>query len=176
MPSPRIVVFGGSGFLGIFSVCCTNEGSHICRAATRKEWSVTSISRSGGRSTQKGRISYEKVDIFTPEKYREFLKDVKAVVYSAGMLLEGDYKSLAQGKWDVSKFLGLLRSANPLQADPENPSRYDRVNRDGGLPVGDEADGSNSGSTRSCRRRRAIIHFYLSSCKLSRSSFTLYHF
>jgi hypothetical protein len=146
MPSPRIVVFGGSGFLGIVSICCTNEGSHICRAAARKEWLVTSISRLGGTSTHKGRISYEKADIFSPEKYREFLKDAKAVVYSAGILLGGDYKSLAQGKWDVSKFIGLLRSANPLHADPENPSGYDQVNRDGGLSVHDETDGSNSGS------------------------------
>jgi hypothetical protein len=176
MPSPRIVVFGGSGFLGIVSVCCTNEGSHICRAAAKKDYLVTSISRSGGPTTQTGRISYEKADIFSPEKYREFLKDAKAIIYSAGMLLEGDYKSLAQGKWDASKFFGLLKSGNPLQADPEKPSGYDRVNRDGGMYVRDEADGSNSGSARSCRRWCAIVHFYLSSRQLPRSSFTLHCF
>jgi hypothetical protein len=57
------------------------------------------------------------------------------VIYSAGILLEGDYKSLAQGKWDTSKALGLLgqyKSRNPLEADPKHPRGYDALNRDGG--------------------------------------------
>jgi len=99
----------------------------------RKEFLVTSISRSGGTSRYDG-ISYEKADIFSPEKYREYLKDAKAVIYSAGMLLEGDYKSLAQGKWDPSKVIRLLsQNRNPLQADPTQPRGYDKLNRDGGL-------------------------------------------
>lgn len=110
------------------------EGSHICRAAVRKECLVTSISRSGGTSTHDDGISYEKADIFSPEKYRKYLKNAKAVIYSAGMLLEGDYKSLAQGKWDPSKVIRLLsQNRNPLQADPNQPRGYDRLNRDGGL-------------------------------------------
>jgi hypothetical protein len=56
------------------------------------------------------------------------------------MLLESDYKSLAQGKWDGKKVLGLLnslRSRNPLDADPKRPRGYDAVNRDGGNTVKD---------------------------------------
>jgi hypothetical protein len=57
------------------------------------------------------------------------------VIYSVGMLLEGDYKSLARGNFEFSKVIGLLRSfkaRNPLNADPEKPHGYDAVNRDGG--------------------------------------------
>jgi putative NADH-flavin reductase len=110
-------------------------GSHICRAAVRRECLVTSISRSGGQN-QDARILDEKADIFEPEKYRELLRDAKAVIYSAGILLEGDYKSLAQGKFDPSKVIGLLqqsRHRNPLQADPKQPRGYDKINRDGGI-------------------------------------------
>lgn len=49
--------------------------------------------------------------------------------------MEGDYKSLARGKWDTRKALGLLgqyKSRNPLEADPRHPRGYDALNRDGG--------------------------------------------
>jgi hypothetical protein len=115
-------------------------GSHLCRAALRKECQVTSISRSGRPSANvEPRITYEKADIFAPENYRSLLKDATAVIYSAGILLEGDYKSLAQGKWNTSKALGLLaqyKSRNPLAADPKHPRGYDALNRDGGTNLG----------------------------------------
>lgn len=111
-------------------------GSHICRAALNKDCLVTSISRSGSPSSPVDpRITFQKADIFHPGNYREILKDAKAVIYSAGILLEGDYKSLARGKWDTRKALGLLgqyKSRNPLEEDPRHPRGYDALNRDGG--------------------------------------------
>jgi hypothetical protein len=60
------------------------------------------------------------------------------------MLLESDYKGLAQGNWDGKKVLGLLRqfkSPNPLDADPKRPSGYNALNRDGGMFLLGGADG-----------------------------------
>ena len=51
------------------------------------------------------------------------------------MLLEGEYKGLVSGEFDVLKVVGLLgrrRSRNPLEADPKYPRGYDALNRDGG--------------------------------------------
>ena len=112
------------------------QGSHICRAAIKRECQVTSISRSGGSNDE--RIQFEKADIFHPEQYREVLRGASAVVYSAGILLEGDYKSLAQGNFEISKIIGLLRqkSRNPLDNDPERPEGYNALNRDGGDTLG----------------------------------------
>jgi len=80
-------------------------------------------------------MTFQKADIFQPENYRDILKDSTAVIYSAGILLEGDYKSLAKGKWDTRKALRLLgqyKSRNPLEADPRDPRGYDALNRNGG--------------------------------------------
>jgi hypothetical protein len=69
------------------------------------------------------------------------------VIYSVGMLLEGDYKSLVQGKFDASKVLELLRqnkTRSPLEANPLHPRGYDAVNRDGGKIPWKYVHGSNS--------------------------------
>lgn len=91
---------------------------------------MTSISRSGG--PHQDRISYQKGDIFKPEQYRDSLRDAAAVIYSAGMLLEADYKSLVRDKIELSKIVKLFQSRNPLEADPERPHGYNALNRDGG--------------------------------------------
>ena len=110
------------------------EGSHICRAALLRECFVTSISRSGKSSITHENIAFEKANIFSPEQYRGFLRDAAAVIYSAGVLLERDYKPLAQGKFEPSQVVALLRqrSRNPLDADPNNSTGYNALNRDGG--------------------------------------------
>jgi putative NADH-flavin reductase len=130
MPPPRIIVFGGSGFLGTFFLILSilTEGSHICRSAIQRQCQVTSISRSGG--PPHSLITYQKGDIFSPEQYRTVLKGADAVIYSAGMLLEGDYKSLARGEFELHKVIGLLRQdRNPLTRS----HGYDSLNRDGGI-------------------------------------------
>src|SRR5277367_1176887 len=124
MPPPRIVVFGGSGFLGThppFLFHSLITGSHICRAAIQRSCHVTSISRSGAPANHDTTITFARGDIFAPEGYRDVLRGATAVVYSAGMLLEGEYKGLVSGEVDILKGVGLLggrRSGNPLEADP----------------------------------------------------------
>src|SRR5437667_12651451 len=106
--SPRVVIFGGTGFLGIITKSFQlTKGSHICRAAVKRQCQVTSISRSGGSIDEKA-YSAIKADIFSPNEYRESLRGATAVIYSAGMLLEGDYKSLARGNFELSKVIKLL--------------------------------------------------------------------
>jgi hypothetical protein len=136
---PRIVIFGGTGFLGVFPPIDSIliEGSHLCRAAIQRQCQVTSISRSGGRGgidpqtpASTHQIYYQKANIFSPEQYREFLTGADAVIYSAGMLLEGDYKSLARGEFNIGKVMKLLRHQ---EKNPLTRSRgYDSLNRDGG--------------------------------------------
>ena len=111
------------------------QGSHVCRVALRRRCQVTSISRSGG--SNHGQIEFDKAEIFHPEQYREVLCGATAVIYSSGMILEGDYKSLAQGNFEVSKIIGLLRqkTSNPLEANPKRPHGYNALNRDGGTTV-----------------------------------------
>ncbi len=80
-------------------------------------------------------MTFQKADIFQPENYRDIIKDATAVIYSVGILLEGDYKSLAKGKWDTRKahrLLGQYKSRNPLEADPRDLRGYDALNKNGG--------------------------------------------
>ena len=111
------------------------QGSHVCRVALSRGCQVTSISRSGG--SDNGQIQFENADIFHPEQYRDILRGATAVIYSVGILLEGDYKSLAQGNFEISKIIGLLRqkTTNPLEANPKRPHGYNALNRDGGTTV-----------------------------------------
>lgn len=76
-----------------------------------------------------------------PETYKDLLKDVTAVVHSVGILMENDYKSIAQAKSLCEAasgvprlLLGMKDHGNPL--DPklsENPRpTYEMMNRDTG--------------------------------------------
>ena len=97
---------------------------------------MTSISRSANPSRSDDRLTYSKGDIFHPEQYRHLLPGARAVIYSAGILLEADYKGLVRGKFELQKAIGLLeglKSKNPLDNDPADPRPYDKLNRDGGL-------------------------------------------
>ena len=76
-----------------------------------------------------------------PETYKDLLKDVTAVVHSVGILMENDYKSIAQAKSLCEAasgvprlLLGMKDHGNPL--DPklsDNPRpTYEMMNRDTG--------------------------------------------
>ena len=94
---------------------------------------MTSISRSPPPHSDDSNIQFIKGNIFFPEEYRGALKGVNAVIYSAGMLLEGDYKSLAKGQFDLQKIINLIRERN---TNPLTRSRgYDLLNRDGGTSL-----------------------------------------
>ena len=145
----KLVVCGGTGFLG----------SRICRAAAARNWTVTSLSRSGEPTWSAvtsspspppwaGQVSWQKANVLQPDSYSEHLQDADAVVHSMGILLEADYKGVLQGR--ESPLSGLARafqavkggsSQNPLERKPgegldpgekDGQLTYELMNRDSG--------------------------------------------
>ncbi|KAH8704179.1 hypothetical protein BGW36DRAFT_370822 [Talaromyces proteolyticus] len=120
MASKRIVVAGGSGFLG----------SRICKHASVRGWAVTSLSRSGEprwdtvtASKEKpgwaDSVEWAKADILKPTTYKPFLKDATAVVHTMGIILEADYKGVVQGKESIVS--GLQRAFSSTKLGTQDP-------------------------------------------------------
>ncbi|KAJ6128434.1 hypothetical protein N7471_009651 [Penicillium samsonianum] len=155
MPTKRLVVAGGSGFLG----------SRICKAATARGWIVTSLSRSGEprwetvtdsreRPSWAGSVEWAKADILKPESYKPHLNGASAVVHSMGILLEADYKGVVQGREPILSGLqrafstSKLGSQNPLTRqegealEPKEKDRqltYELMNRDSAIALAKES-------------------------------------
>ncbi|EDN03483.1 mitochondrion protein [Histoplasma capsulatum] len=149
----RIVVAGGSGFLG----------SRICKSAVARGWEVVSLSRHGepawGTVTLSSHaprwaksVEWAKADILKPATYKPFLKDASAVVHSMGILLEADYKGIVQGRESVISGLQKLfatsrpGSQNPLQRQEGEELTfsggqltYELMNRDSAVALAQEA-------------------------------------
>ncbi|OJD28066.1 hypothetical protein ACJ73_00522 [Blastomyces percursus] len=151
----RIVVAGGSGFLG----------SRICKSAVARGWDVVSLSRHGEpawetitSSSHAPRwaksVEWAKADILKPATYKPFLKEASAVVHSMGILLEADYKGIVQGKESVISGLQKLfassrpGSQNPLQRqegeeliakEAGGQLTYELMNRDSAVALAQEA-------------------------------------
>ncbi|GAO18906.1 hypothetical protein UVI_02030750 [Ustilaginoidea virens] len=151
----RLVVCGGSGFLG----------SRICKYAVDRGWEVTSISRSGEPQwdavtssplppSWSHKVSWERGDILRPATYAPLLTDADYVVHSMGILLEADYKGILSGK--ESPLTGLQkmfatvreRGTNPLDggsgedikpADPTDQFSYEVMNRDSAVALAKHA-------------------------------------
>ncbi|GLI72379.1 hypothetical protein PoHVEF18_000551 [Penicillium ochrochloron] len=120
MAAKRLVVAGGSGFLG----------SRICRAAAARGWEVTSLSRSGEprwdtvtsspeRPSWASSVEWAKADILKPETYKPFLSGASAVVHTMGILLEADYKGVVQGREPLVG--GLQRAFSTSKLGSQNP-------------------------------------------------------
>ncbi|CAO2652139.1 Nn.00g004220.m01.CDS01 [Neocucurbitaria sp. VM-36] len=116
----KLVVCGGNGFLG----------SRICKAAAHRDWSVTSISRSGAPHWQSvsaspnppdwsENVSWQKGDILDPSSYTQHLEGADAVIHSMGILLEADYKGVVSGR--ESPIKGLQRAFSATKAGTQNP-------------------------------------------------------
>ncbi|EEH45900.1 ubiquinone biosynthesis protein COQ11 [Paracoccidioides brasiliensis Pb18] len=116
----RIVVAGGSGFLG----------SRICKSAVARGWEVVSLSRHGEpawdtitSSPQPPQwaksVEWAKADILKPATYKPFLKYTSAVVHSMGILLEADYKGILQGRESIVS--GLRKIFAPSRPGSQNP-------------------------------------------------------
>ncbi|CUS12031.1 unnamed protein product [Tuber aestivum] len=140
--TPRLVVCGGSGFLG----------SRICKSAVSRGWTVTSVSRTGepdwsaafGSPTPpewSGKVTWAKANLLFPSTYKECLKDATAVVHSMGILLETDYKGVLSGK--ENPITGICRAFNSVKGTSRNPLKegnspgepqltYETINRDSG--------------------------------------------
>ncbi|CAG7942456.1 unnamed protein product [Penicillium olsonii] len=120
MAAKRLVVAGGSGFLG----------SRICKSAAARGWTVTSLSRSGEprwetvtgskeRPSWAGSVEWAKADILKPESYKSHLNGASAVVHTMGILLEADYKGVVQGKEPIIS--GLQRAFSTSKLGSQNP-------------------------------------------------------
>lgn len=139
----RLVVCGGSGFLG----------TRICKIASSRNWQVLSISRSGepdwpsssssssantsARPEWAKKVDWRRGDVLNPETYRDAIKDADAVVHSMGILLEADYKGVLTGKEPVLQ--GLKKAFDSTRATGKNTIReggkglsYETMNRDSG--------------------------------------------
>ncbi|PGH21623.1 hypothetical protein AJ80_03056 [Polytolypa hystricis UAMH7299] len=155
MATKRIVVAGGSGFLG----------SRICKFAVGRGWEVVSLSRHGepswetvSSSPQRPRwaqsVEWAKADILKPNTYKPLLKGASAVVHSMGVLLEADYKGVLQGRESILTGLqkafasSKLGSQNPLERREGEELRpreaggqitYELMNRDSAIALAQEA-------------------------------------
>ncbi|KAJ5221056.1 uncharacterized protein N7469_009943 [Penicillium citrinum] len=120
MAAKRLVVAGGSGFLG----------SRICKSAAARGWEVTSLSRSGeprwdavtessDRPSWASSVEWAKADLLKPESYKSFLTNASAVVHSMGILLEADYKGVVQGREPIVS--GLQRAFSSSKLGSQNP-------------------------------------------------------
>ncbi|KAJ5216342.1 uncharacterized protein N7498_002749 [Penicillium cinerascens] len=120
MAAKRLVVAGGSGFLG----------SRICKSAAARGWTVTSLSRSGEprwdtvtdsseRPSWASSVEWAKADMLKPESYKPFLNGASAVVHSMGILLEADYKGVVQGREPILS--GLQRAFSSSKMGSQNP-------------------------------------------------------
>ncbi|KAJ5164627.1 uncharacterized protein N7500_006457 [Penicillium coprophilum] len=155
MQTKRLVVAGGSGFLG----------SRICKAATARGWAVTSLSRSGEprwdavtdsreRPSWAGSVEWAKADILKPESYKSHLNGASAVVHTMGILLEADYKGVVQGREPILSGLqrafstSKLGSQNPLTRqegealepkEKDGQLTYELMNRDSAIALAQES-------------------------------------
>ncbi|EEQ32418.1 hypothetical protein McanCB56680_006899 [Microsporum canis] len=118
----RIVVAGGSGFLG----------ARICQSAVARGWEVVSLSRhgepawdtvspSGQAPRWAQKVEWAKADLLDPSSYGQHLKNASAVVHSMGIILEADYKGVLQGK--ESPITGLRKVVGSFAGIQTGPSK-----------------------------------------------------
>ncbi|CEP20056.1 hypothetical protein [Parasitella parasitica] len=141
----KLLVVGGSGFLGL----------SICKIAANKGWETVSLSRRGeptafseyGKPEWAQKVQWASGNSLEPDTYRDVLKDVTAVVHSVGILMENDYKSVAQAQSLCEAasgiprmILGMKDHGNPLDPKLKNNPRptYEMMNRDTAKTIADE--------------------------------------
>ncbi|KAI8644297.1 hypothetical protein BD408DRAFT_481473 [Parasitella parasitica] len=141
----KLLVVGGSGFLGL----------NICKMAANKGWETVSLSRRGeptifgeyGKPEWAQKVQWASGNSLKPETYKDILKGVTAVVHSVGILMENDYKSVAQAQTLCEAasgiphmILGMKDHGNPLDPALKDHPRptYEMMNRDTVKTVADE--------------------------------------
>ncbi|KAI8384923.1 uncharacterized protein BYT42DRAFT_612588 [Radiomyces spectabilis] len=148
----KLLVAGGTGFLGL----------SICKAAALKGWDIVSLSRKGkptSISSQNApwadKVTWETGDALEPESYKHLLPGVTSVVHSVGILLEQDYKHVAQSQslcgvlsgaaGVVAEMTGMKDRGNPLDPNQENHQMtYERMNRDTAIELAKAAGKESS--------------------------------
>ncbi|KAL9548790.1 hypothetical protein MBANPS3_005509 [Mucor bainieri] len=124
-------------------------GMNICKIAANKGWETVSLSKRGeptvfneyGKPEWAHKVQWASGNSLQPETYKDLLKDVTAVVHSVGILMENDYKSIAQAKSLCEAasgvprlLLGMKDHGNPLDPKLTNNPRptYEMMNRETG--------------------------------------------
>lgn len=141
----KLLVVGGSGFLG----------SNICRLAVHKGWETVSLSRRGepasfnqyGKPDWAEKVQWASGNSLEPETYKDVLDGVTDVVHSVGILMENDYKSVAQAQTVCEAasavprlVLGMKDYGNPLDPNLKDNPRptYEMMNRDTAMTIADQ--------------------------------------
>ncbi|QLG74345.1 hypothetical protein HG535_0G02290 [Zygotorulaspora mrakii] len=134
----KVVVFGGTGFLG----------KRICQEAIEKGFQVVSLSRSGKPPAPQSlrderwinEVNWNSANVFSPDTYHKHLAGSPNVVHSLGILLEEEsYKKSVRKPLNISLDLkNWLPSfgKNPLQNKDPNFT-YERMNKQSALIVAD---------------------------------------
>ncbi|KAJ2788114.1 hypothetical protein GGI15_000135 [Coemansia interrupta] len=115
--SRRLFVVGGTGFVG----------QAVCRQALAQGWAVVSLSRHGAPPRQANAppgIHWVRGDALNPSTFAAHLHGCSAVVHSVGVLLESNYKPLAN-----------LGSTQAARQNPTQAASYEQANRDTALSV-----------------------------------------
>jgi len=113
-PPKKVVVFGGTGYVG----------SQVCERLAQRGYQVTAVSRRGenprpGQSSDLDRVRWVKGDATNKNDVSKFVYEHDAVVHAVGLLF--DVESGLQG-------LNTVVSGSKSTPDPEN-STYDNVTR-----------------------------------------------
>lgn len=152
---PKLLVLGGTGFLG----------KHICFEALKAGFSVTSISRKGieGLKYQSSinpklisQIEWKQGNIFEPSTFEEDLKSTDAVVHSVGIAFANEnYKTLLKQSSlaDLLKFGSChlaqqFRGPNPMRPNDE----FDKMNRQTAVTAAQAYSSTGVGASSPSRR------------------------
>ncbi|KZZ95759.1 mitochondrion protein [Ascosphaera apis ARSEF 7405] len=116
----RIVVAGGSGFVG------EPDWRTLFHESSKPRWAKN--------------VEWAKADILKPGTYKDFLADKDAMVHSMGILLEADYKGIISGREGAFGIMRKMLKTKSDVASPENMSvTYDVINRDSATSLAAES-------------------------------------
>ncbi|AJV51272.1 AHL_G0037850.mRNA.1.CDS.1 [Saccharomyces cerevisiae] len=135
---PKLIVFGGNGFLG----------KRICQEAVTSGYKVVSVSRSGKAPHNNElndkqwmqEVQWTAADIFKPDSYHELLNNATNVVHSLGILLENEnYKqTLSKSPTYDSKSRLLSFGAGPNPLKKSSPYfTYEMMNKQSAIILAD---------------------------------------
>ncbi|AHY78656.1 AQG_2a_G0038110.mRNA.1.CDS.1 [Saccharomyces cerevisiae] len=135
---PKLIVFGGNGFLG----------KRICQEAVTSGYKVVSVSRSGKAPHSNElndkqwmqEVQWTAADIFKPDSYHELLNNATNVVHSLGILLENEnYKqTLSKSPTYDSKSRLLSFGAGPNPLKKSSPYfTYEMMNKQSAIILAD---------------------------------------
>ncbi|CAI4660364.1 AKH_1a_G0036990.mRNA.1.CDS.1 [Saccharomyces cerevisiae] len=135
---PKLIVFGGNGFLG----------KRICQEAVTSGYQVVSVSRSGKAPHSNElndkqwmqEVQWTAADIFKPDSYHELLNNATNVVHSLGILLENEnYKqTLSKSPTYDSKSRLLSFGAGPNPLKKSSPYfTYEMINKQSAIILAD---------------------------------------